>query len=284
MRSISILVFFTLLPLFVCAQTSKESKWVKVHDDDEGVTIYYNSNITTDKKGRHIVWVKAVYHSEEWQNYFSDQLGIRTPVMTTKTKAMYDDRYCFAMVRQVQCFNKAGKLLYDSGDDSSAGWGFVNASDPVGIVGEYLGELDEKKITSTPHDADVTIDGKQSGNSIDEEKENILVDEEEEIFQVVEEMPEFPGGMDKLLEYLGKNIKYPSDAKEQGIQGRSIIEFVVNKDGSIVDPKVVHSLHPKCDEEAMRVIKTMPKWKPGKQRGKPVRVKYTVPVQFKLSV
>ena len=149
MRSISILVFFTLLPLFVCAQTSKESKWVKVHDDDEGVTIYYNSNITTDKKGRHIVWVKAVYHSEEWQNYFSDQLGIRTPVMTTKTKAMYDNRYCFAMVRQVQCFNKAGKLLYDSGDDSSAGWGFVNASDPVGIVGEYLGELDEKKITST---------------------------------------------------------------------------------------------------------------------------------------
>jgi len=109
------------------------------------------------------------------------------------------------------------------------------------------------------------------------------VTDEEEIFQVVEEMPEFPGGMDKLLEYLGKNIKYPTIAQEQGIQGRSIIEFVVNKDGSIVDPKVIRSLHPKCDEEAMRVIKGMPKWKPGKQRGKPVRVKYTVPVQFKLT-
>ena len=107
--------------------------------------------------------------------------------------------------------------------------------------------------------------------------------DEEEIFQVVEEMPEFPGGMEKLLEYLSRNIKYPTIAQEQGIQGKSIIEFVVNKDGSIVDPKVVRSLHPKCDEEAMRVIKAMPKWKPGKQRGKPVRVKYTVPVQFKLT-
>ena len=109
------------------------------------------------------------------------------------------------------------------------------------------------------------------------------VTDEEEIFQVVEEMPEFPGGMEKLLEYLSRNIKYPTIAQEQGIQGRSVIEFVVNKDGSIVDPKVVRSLHPKCDEEAMRVIKAMPKWKPGKQRGKPVRVKYTVPVQFKLT-
>ena len=108
--------------------------------------------------------------------------------------------------------------------------------------------------------------------------------DEGEIFQVVEQMPEFPGGMDKLLEYLGKNIKYPTIAQEQGIQGRSIIEFVVNKDGSIVDPKVIRSLHPKCDEEAIRVIKAMPKWKPAiNENGKPVRVKYTVPVQFKLT-
>ena len=106
--------------------------------------------------------------------------------------------------------------------------------------------------------------------------------DEEEIFQVVEEMPEFPGGMEKLLEYLGKNIKYPSIAMAQGIQGRVLIEFVVNKDGSIVEPKAIRSLHPKCDEEAIRVIKTMPKWKPGKQKGKPVRVKFTVPVTFLL--
>jgi protein TonB len=108
-------------------------------------------------------------------------------------------------------------------------------------------------------------------------------EEEQVIFVVVETMPEFPGGQAALFKYLSENVKYPVIAQENGIQGRVICQFVVNKDGSIVDPKVVRSLHPKCDEEAMRVIKAMPKWKPGKQRGKPVRVKYTVPVQFKLT-
>ncbi len=107
--------------------------------------------------------------------------------------------------------------------------------------------------------------------------------DEGEIFQVVEQMPEFPGGMEALLAYLGKNIKYPASAQENNIQGRSVIEFVVNKDGSIVDPKVIKSLDPACDKEALRVIKAMPKWTPGKQRGKAVRVKYTVPVTFRLT-
>lgn len=107
--------------------------------------------------------------------------------------------------------------------------------------------------------------------------------DEEEIFQVVEDMPEFPGGMEALLAYLGKNIKYPSIAQENNIQGRVIVEFVVNKDGTIVEPRVIKSLDASCDKEALRVIKAMPKWKPGKQRGKPVRVKYTVPVMFRLT-
>ena len=98
--------------------------------------------------------------------------------------------------------------------------------------------------------------------------------EEQQIFQVVEEMPEFPGGMAECLKFLGK--------KENGVQGKVIVQFVVNKDGSIVDPVVVRSVDPYLDKEALRVIKTMPKWKPGKQRGKAVRVKYTVPVTFKL--
>ncbi len=105
---------------------------------------------------------------------------------------------------------------------------------------------------------------------------------EGEIFQVVEEMPEFPGGMEALLAYLSKNIKYPSIAQDNNIQGRVIVEFVVNKDGSIVEPVVKRSVDTSLDNEAMRVIKAMPKWKPGKQRGKPVRVRYTVPVLFRL--
>ncbi|MDD3038433.1 energy transducer TonB [Bacteroides sp.] len=106
--------------------------------------------------------------------------------------------------------------------------------------------------------------------------------EEQTIFEVVEQMPEFPGGQAALMQYLGKNIKYPTIAQEQGTQGRVIVQFVVNKDGSIVDALVMRSVDPYLDKEALRVINTMPKWTPGKQRGKPVRVKYTVPVTFRL--
>ena len=113
-----------------------------------------------------------------------------------------------------------------------------------------------------------------------------VVEEEEEsaqqIFTVVEEMPKFPGGQAALMQYLAKNIKYPTIAQENGTQGRVIVQFVVNRDGSIVDAKVVRSVDPYLDKEALRVINTMPKWKPGMQRGKPVRVKFTVPVMFRL--
>lgn len=143
-KEFSLLLFYMLLNCGICyAQSSKANssgQWIKVHDDDEVVTIYYDSNIITDKKGRHIVWVKAVYHSRRWQQYFTNQIGSRETVITTKTKAMYDNIYSYVMVRQVQCFNKVGKKLYDSGDDPEGDWGYVNASDPVGIIGEYLGE------------------------------------------------------------------------------------------------------------------------------------------------
>ena len=106
---------------------------------------------------------------------------------------------------------------------------------------------------------------------------------EDEIFPVAEQMPTFPGGDEALFKYLSENIKYPPLAIEQGIQGKVIVQFVVNKDGSIVDPKVVRSLDPSCDKEALRVIKNMPKWNPGRNMGRPVRVKFTAPVSFRLS-
>lgn len=105
---------------------------------------------------------------------------------------------------------------------------------------------------------------------------------EDEIFEVVEKNPEFSYNGMSLMQYLGKSIKYPTIAQETGIQGRVIVQFVVNKDGSIVDVKVVRGVDPYLDKEAIRVISTMPKWKPGEQRGKPVRCKFTVPVMFKL--
>ena len=107
--------------------------------------------------------------------------------------------------------------------------------------------------------------------------------EEQEIFQVVEQMPEYPvGGMAGLMKYLSGAIRYPAIAAENGVQGRVTVQFVVNRDGSIVDATVLRGVDPYLDKEALRVINSMPKWKPGMQRGKPVRVRYTVPVNFRL--
>ena len=108
-------------------------------------------------------------------------------------------------------------------------------------------------------------------------------EEEEQIFQVVEDDPQFPGGIQELMKYLQKNIKYPSICQEQGIQGRVIVQFVVEKDGSIADVQVIKAVNPYLDKEAVRVVSTMPKWSPGKQRGKPVRVRFTLPVTFRLN-
>ena len=106
---------------------------------------------------------------------------------------------------------------------------------------------------------------------------------EKVIFQVVEEMPEYPGGMAECMKFLGKNVKYPVEAQENGIQGRVIVSFVVTDEGDIQDPVVVKGVDPLLDAEAVRVISMMPKWKPGKQRGKAVNVKFTLPVCFRLS-
>lgn len=101
-------------------------------------------------------------------------------------------------------------------------------------------------------------------------------------FDMVEIAPEFPGGVQELLKYLKDNIKYPQDAQDAKKEGRVIAQFVVTTDGSIADVKIIRSVYPSLDEEAIRVIKSMPKWKPGTQDGKPINVRYTLPVMFKL--
>ncbi len=106
--------------------------------------------------------------------------------------------------------------------------------------------------------------------------------EEMQIFMVVESMPEYPGGEPALYKYLAENIKYPQMAKESGIQGRVFVTFVVEKDGRVTDVRVLRGIGGGCDEEAIRVVQNMPKWTPGKQRGKSVRVQYNLPVKFTL--
>lgn len=105
---------------------------------------------------------------------------------------------------------------------------------------------------------------------------------EAEIFTVVESMPEFPGGPGKMMEYIAKNIKYPAMARESGIQGRVFVNFVVEPDGSVSNVKVLRGIGGGCDEEAVRVVESMPKWTPGRQRGKAVRVSFNLPVRFTL--
>ena len=107
-------------------------------------------------------------------------------------------------------------------------------------------------------------------------------EEETKVFDVVEVMPTFPGGQQALFEWLSKNIKYPVVAEENGVQGRVIVTFVVERNGSITDVQVAKSVDPSLDKEAVRVVKAMPHWIPGKQNGSAVRVKFTVPVTFRL--
>ena len=141
-------------------------------------------------------------------------------------------------------------------------------------------------------DAELTNELGPVNAEVDENTQNIeitpvVVEEEEEeeetqIFTVVEKDPEFPGGMEALYKYLQQNIKYPQLARDNNITGRVYVTFVVERDGSIANPRVLKDIGGGCGAEAIRVVKSMPKWNPGKQSGKAVRVQFNLPVNFNL--
>ena len=113
-------------------------------------------------------------------------------------------------------------------------------------------------------------------------QKTVVSQKNEKVFDIVEQMPEYPGGMQALFEFLKENIKYPEDAQKQKVEGRVLAKFVVETDGSISNIEVVTHAFPSLDAEAVRVIQAMPKWSPGKQKGQAVRVKYVVPINFNL--
>ena len=133
------------------------------------------------------------------------------------------------------------------------------------------------------------VKGNDEGGEVLKAKEVIATEpvkpkeEENKVFDVVEQMPSFPGGNAALMNYLGQNIKYPVIAEENGIQGRVVVQFVVGKDGHISDVRVAKSVDPSLDKEAVRVVRSMPRWIPGKQNGQAVTVRYTLPVTFRLN-
>lgn len=102
------------------------------------------------------------------------------------------------------------------------------------------------------------------------------------VYDLVDEMPSFPGGLEELYKWIDNNVQYPAVARENGIEGRVILKFIVEKDGSLSDSTVIHSVHPMVDREALRLVGQMPKWNPGRRAGVPVRVRYCLPIKFKL--
>lgn len=111
-------------------------------------------------------------------------------------------------------------------------------------------------------------------------QKTVVSQSKQNVYDVVEQMPEFPGGMPAMIEFLQTNLNYPKDAKKQNVGGRILVMFVVEADGSISNARVAKKVFPSLDAEALRVVKAMPKWNPGKEKGKPVRVNFSLPIVF----
>lgn len=143
-------------------------------------------------------------------------------------------------------------------------------------------ELTETKVAISI--ADVKGNDEEHGKDIADLKQVVTQaePEPEKVFDMVEQMPQFPGGQAEMMQFISKNMKYPTIAQENGTQGRVTCQFVIGADGKVRDVKVLRGVDPYLDKEAVRVIMSMPKWIPGKQNGKAVSVKYTIPVMFRL--
>ena len=149
-------------------------------------------------------------------------------------------------------------------------------SDIINIVDDDVELDDELDLPDTEADENTTYDYQQEIAVVEEEEET------QEVFFIVEEMPVFPGGEEALRKFIAQSVKYPVIAQENGIQGRVFVSFVVNQKGEVTNVKVARPFDPNLDKEAVRVVQSMPKWSPGKQRGKAVKVSYTVPINFVL--
>lgn len=147
-------------------------------------------------------------------------------------------------------------------------------------------ELTESKVTISI--ADVKGNDEKNGKDIADLKKIVTQeapkedDEDNKVFDMVEQQPLFPGGQAEMMSWIGSHLKYPAIAAENGIEGKVIVQFVVGKNGAIRDANIVRALNPSCDKEALRVVNAMPRWLPGKQNGKEVSVKFTLPITFKL--
>lgn len=149
-------------------------------------------------------------------------------------------------------------------------------ADVLNIVDDNVELDDEAALFDSEFDEEAEVEFQEV------EVEEEVVEDTEEVFIIVEQMPEFPGGNEALLKYLATSVKYPVIAQENGIQGRVFVSFVIDKNGEVTNVRVARPFDPNLDKEAVRVVQSMPKWTPGKQRGKAVKVSYNVPINFVL--
>jgi protein TonB len=147
------------------------------------------------------------------------------------------------------------------------------------VVEEEIPTIEEIKKTEVSTE---TIEGPVETVFVEPVKE-VVVEDDNQVYTFVEQNAEFPGGTEAMYKFINKNVKYPAQARRMGTEGKVFVGFVINKDGSIVDVAIVKGISAECDKEAMRVIQMMPPWKAGKQNGKAVRVKFILPINFKLS-
>jgi protein TonB len=149
-------------------------------------------------------------------------------------------------------------------------------ADVLNIVDDNVELDDEAALFDSEFDEEAEVEFQEV------EVEEEVVEDTEEVFIIVEQMPQFPGGDEALLKYLATSVKYPVIAQENGIQGRVFVSFVIDKNGEVTNVRVARPFDPNLDKEAVRVVQSMPKWTPGKQRGKAVKVSYNVPINFVL--
>ena len=226
---------------------------------------------------------KGIYKDNEldgyWESYYSnDQLSVQKNYKNGKLDGPYKSYFAYGFLGEVGNFKKGIK---------DGVWEYYHGNGKLHLIGIYKdGKKDGiwKYYYESGHPDKRII---YNEDSILKEEyfivkgDKILIDENK-IFDVVEEIPEFKGGIDKLYEYLNQNISYPKMAKEKGIQGRVFVQFVVWRDGSIGNIKIVRGAHEALDNEAIRVVKNMPKWDPGRRRGKAVNVRFILPIKFKI--
>ena len=180
-----------------------------------------------------------------------------------------------------------GKFSLDSYEGLAMRFSFVGMQEPKVIIprggSKSMTVTMREEAHSIPEMMVVAYAPEKKSYPVPEPKTSSSKGDEGEIFIVVERTPEFPGGMSELMKYLQRNVRYPAAAQQAGIQGKVEVEFTVKKDGSVSDVKVIRSVNPELDAEAVRVISAMPKWKPGEQRGTPVDARFEMPIVFRLS-